>query len=147
MITLACDIAIASEHAKFGLPEPKVGLAAPGGVHRLIRSVGHKDAMKIALCAELFDAVTAKSYGLINEIVAADQIAQVTESTVNALQACSPAALKATRQMMLQRLDAANLQITHSQRYTLYESMLKGPDTQEGMSAFVEKRKPQWLGE
>ncbi|OED41861.1 hypothetical protein AB833_08460 [Chromatiales bacterium (ex Bugula neritina AB1)] len=145
-IVLSCDIAIAADHAKFGLPEPKVGLASSGGVHRLIRSVGQKDAMKIALCSELFDAQTARSYGLINEVVAPDQLAEATEKTVNALQACSPAALKATKQMMLQGYDAPDLQAAHSQQYSLYEAMLSGPDAQEGMAAFVEKRKPVWRG-
>ncbi len=145
-IVLSCDIAIATEHAKFGLPEPRVGLASAGGVHRLIRSVGHKDAMKIALCSELFDATTAKSYGLINEVVAADQLQQATQRTVAALQACSPAALQATKQMMLQGLDADTLQAAHTQRYSQYDAMLSGPDAKEGMAAFIEKRKPQWRG-
>jgi len=145
-IVLACDIAIASDRAKFGLPEPKVGLASAGGVHRLIRSAGQKDAMKIALCSELFDATTAKSYGLINEVVAADQLTQTVQATVDSLQACSPAALRATKQMMLQGLDVASLQVAHSQYYSLYESMLNGHDAQEGMAAFVDKRKPVWQG-
>ena len=68
-IILACDLAISVEQARFGLPEPRVGLAAKGGLHRLARQIPMKHAMKIALTGKLFDAQTALEYGLINQIV------------------------------------------------------------------------------
>ena len=67
-IILACDLAIAVDTARFGLPEPKVGLAASGGLHRLARQLPLKRAMEIALKGQLFGAVEAKELGLINEI-------------------------------------------------------------------------------
>ena len=68
-IILACDLAIAVDTARFGVPEPKVGLAASGGLHRLARKLLLKWAMEIALKGQLFGAVEAKELGLINEIV------------------------------------------------------------------------------
>ena len=68
-IILACDLAIAVDTARFGLPEPKVGLAASGGLHRLARQLPLKWAMEIALKGQLFGAVEVKELGLINEIV------------------------------------------------------------------------------
>ncbi len=68
-IILACDLAIAVDTARFGLPEPKVGLAASGGLHRLARQLPLKRAMEISLMGKLFDATTASDLGLINEVV------------------------------------------------------------------------------
>ena len=68
-IILACDLAIAVDTARFGLPEPKVGLAASGGLHRLARQLPLKWAMEIALKGQLFGAVEVQELGLINEIV------------------------------------------------------------------------------
>ena len=65
---LACNLAIVVETARFGLPEPKVGLAASGVLHRLARQLPLKRAMEIALKGQLFGAVEAKELGLINEI-------------------------------------------------------------------------------
>ena len=91
-LVLACDLAIAARHARFGLPEPRVGLAAHGGLHRLARQVPLKQAMEIALTGRLFSAEEALNYGLLNAVVdAADLTAEVKRWT-SALLAGAPLA-------------------------------------------------------
>ncbi|MDA0855656.1 MAG: enoyl-CoA hydratase-related protein, partial [Proteobacteria bacterium] len=101
-IILACDLAIAVDTARFGLPEPKVGLAASGGLHRLARQLPLKRAMEISLMGKLFDATTASDLGLINEVVPRKSLEKTKERYLSDLRECSPLALRATKQMMLQ---------------------------------------------
>lgn len=145
-IVLACDLAIAVDSAKFGLPEPKVGLAASGGLHRLARQLPLKQAMKIALTGELFDAQLALELGLVNHVVKREDFQTGLSSLVQELQACAPLALRATKQQIMQGLDAGGLQQAHEQQYSLYSSLKQTEDATEGMNAFAEKRKPQWRG-
>lgn len=145
-IALACDLAIAVTDAKFGLPEPKVGLAASGGLHRLVRQLPLKQAMKIALTGELFNADQALELGLVNSVVEREQFQSELEALVNSLQGCAPLALRATKQQMLQGIDAGGLKQAHERSYPLYRSLKQSEDAVEGMNAFAEKRKPLWRG-
>ena len=143
-IVLACDIAVAVTHAKFGFPEPRVGLVATGGLHRLVRSVPMKHAMEIALGAELFDATQAQSYGLINAVVEPHQLDAEVERRVQAIFAGAPLAVMATKQMMHQGLDAGSLANAFNGDDELLAQALGIPDAQEGPTAFTHKRKPKW---
>jgi len=96
-IILACDLAIAVDTARFGLPEPKVGLAASGGLHRLARQLPLKRAMEISLMGKLFDATTASDLGLINEVVPRKSLEKTKERYLSDLRECSPLALRATK--------------------------------------------------
>ncbi len=145
-IALACDLAIAVKDAKFGLPEPKVGLAASGGLHRLARQLPLKQAMKIALTGELFDAEQALQLGLINSVVAREDLPGELDALIRSLQACAPLALRATKQQILQGIDAGGLKQAHETSYPLYDSLKQTDDALEGMNAFAEKRKPVWQG-
>jgi len=145
-IVLACDLAVAVSGAKFGLPETRVGLAAAGGLHRLVRQLSMKQAMEIALGAELFDADKALSLGLVNQVVAPDQFDETINQWLDRLRAASPLALQATKQMMLRGLDAGGIQQAFAATYPVYETMLESDDAIEGMAAFNEKRKPDWKG-
>ncbi len=145
-IALACDLAIAVKDAKFGLPEPKVGLAASGGLHRLARQLPLKQAMKIALTGELFDAEQALQLGLINSVVAREDLPGELDALIRSLQACAPMALRATKQQILQGIDAGGLKQAHETSYPLYDSLKQTDDALEGMNAFAEKRKPVWQG-
>ena len=100
-LVLACDLAIAARHARFGLPEPRVGLAAHGGLHRLARQIPLKQAMGIALTGRLLSAEEALAYGLLNAVVDAAELAAEVARWTGALLAAAPLALRATKQMML----------------------------------------------
>ena len=99
-LVLACDLAIAVRHARFGLPEPRVGLAAHGGLHRLARQIPLKQAMEIALTGRLLSAEEALD-GLLNAVVDAAELAAEVARWTGALLAAAPLALRATKQMML----------------------------------------------
>ena len=145
-ILLACDLVIAVEDASFGLPEPKVGLAASGGLHRLARQVPLKQAMEIALTGRLFSAQKALAYGLVNAVVPRDELNAETGRWCDQLLKNAPLSLKATKQMMLQGLDTPSLAAAFATDYPEYDAMLKSADAREGPRAFAEKRKPHWKG-
>ncbi|MDG2197579.1 MAG: enoyl-CoA hydratase-related protein [SAR324 cluster bacterium] len=143
-IILACDLAIAVDTARFGLPEPKVGLAASGGLHRLARQLPLKRAMEISLKGQLFGAVEAKELGLINEIVPRQSLEDMKKRYLSDLKECSPLALRATKQMVLQGLDHGSLENAFKAHYHCFQQMLASEDAKEGVQAFSEKRKPVW---
>ena len=143
-IILACDLAIAVDTARFGLPEPKIGLAASGGLHRLARQLPLKRAMEISLMGKLFDATTASDLGLINEVVPRKNLEKTKERYLSNLRECSPLALRATKQMMLQGLAQGSLENAFRANYPSFQRTLASEDAKEGVQAFAEKRKPVW---
>ena len=145
-LVLACDLAIAARHARFGLPEPRVGLAAHGGLHRLARQIPLKQAMEIALTGRLLSAEEALAYGLLNAVVDAAGLAAEIARWSDALLAAAPLALRATKQMMLKGLAYGSVEAAFAGTYPAYEAMLASEDAHEGMRAFVDKRPPVWRG-
>ena len=89
-IVLACDLALSVNHARFGLPEPRIGLAAFGGLHRLSRSLPMKHVMEIALRGKLFDAPQARSYGLINQVITPEDFEKEADCLIDDLLAAAP---------------------------------------------------------
>ena len=147
-LALACDVIIAAESARFGLPEPTVGLVAgAGGVHRLPRQAPFKIAMGMMLTARQISAAEAASYGLVNQVVPLADLMATAREWAQQMLACSPVSLAITKQSVLAGLnlsvDAAMADDRASGRTArLYAS----EDSQEGPLAFAEKRKPQWKG-
>jgi enoyl-CoA hydratase/carnithine racemase len=147
-ILAACDIAVASDRAQFGLPEPRVGLAALGGglLQRLPRQIGMKDAMALVLTGEPISADEARRIGLINEVVSADALMIRALELADDILACAPLAIQASKQVMLMSLAQANLASTMHEGYPLAQRMLASDDAREGPKAFAEKRSPNWTG-
>lgn len=145
-IVLACDLAIAVRHAKFGFPEPKIGLAATGGLHRLARQMSLKHAMEIALTGKMFSADEAWRFGLINQVVDAGELSSAVDACIAELNRCAPLSLRATKQMMLDGLSAGSLKMAFELRYGALDDMLASDDAREGPRAFIEKRTPVWQG-
>ena len=147
-IVLACDLAIAADHAEFGLPEPRAGLAAlgGGGLQRLVRQLPLKQAMELALSGRRIKAEEACRIGLINQAVPANKLAAVVRALCDDILAGAPLALEATKQVMLQSLDQPELPAAIDARYPAAERMLASEDAIEGPRAFAEKRKPRWRG-
>ena len=143
-IVLACDMAIAVSTAKFGLPEVNVGLAAAGGLHRLARYVPMKQAMQIAMTGELFSAEKALEFGLINQVVTAEELSGALQTLTDQLLQSAPLSLSATKQMMLDGLNKPSLQAAFEAHYPASEAMLASDDAIEGSNAFLEKRPPNW---
>lgn len=146
-IVLACDLAVAVGGARFGLPEPRVGLAAKGGLHRLARHLSMKQAMEVALTGWLFDAETALALGLVNRVVDRDALWPTVDSLVAEILEGAPLAIQATKQMMQEGLAAGSLEAAFTRHYDAVRRMEASADAREGSRAFIEKRSPVWKGE
>ena len=146
-IALACDIIIASEGACFALPEPLVGaVALGGGVHRLVRQTGLKQAMGILLSGRTVDAAEAQLLGLVNAIVPSPDMLEEARRWAAQILRASPAAIRATKQMALRGMAERDLAtaIAAQSAYPAFQELLRSPDAREGVEAFAKKREPRW---
>lgn len=146
-IVAGCDLAIASDRAEFGLPEPRVGLAALGGgaLQRLAREMPMKDAMMLVLTGKRINAREAQRISLINDVVPHNALMDAARKLAGDILACAPLAVQASKQVMLQSRDMA-LQASMKASYTAARQMLASQDALEGPRAFAEKRQPRWTG-
>jgi dehydration protein DpgD len=145
-IALACDIIVAADHARLGLPEPRVGLmAAAGGVHRLPRHIPHKIAMGMILTARHITAAEAARLGLVNEVVPGADLLATAERWAGEILECSPLAVQAAKQSALEGLGKP-LAEAMATPYPLMQRLFSSEDAREGPRAFAEKRKPRWTG-
>ncbi|MDB5742483.1 MAG: hypothetical protein JWR68_798 [Polaromonas sp.] len=146
-ILAACDLAVACEHAEFGLPEPLVGQAAVGGsaLQRLARHLPMKATMYLALTGQRINAHEAQRVGLINEVVPKGTAILRARQIAQQILACAPLAIEATKQVILKSLEYG-LEASIEASYPAVQRMLASDDAREGPKAFAEKRKPQWSG-
>lgn len=147
-IVAACDLAIASEHAEFALPEPRVGLAALGGgaLQRLARQMPMKEAMGLVLTAKRIAADEARRISLINEVVPRGTALARALAIARDMLECAPLSLEASKQVLHQSVAEPDLAAAMRRRYPAAERMLASEDAIEGPRAFAEKRKPRWQG-
>ncbi|MBF6567340.1 MAG: enoyl-CoA hydratase/isomerase family protein [Candidatus Binataceae bacterium] len=146
-LALACDVIIAAEHARLGLPEPRVGLAAgAGGVHRLPRQVPLKIAMGMMLTAKPITAAEAHRWGVVNEVVPGKDLLAAAQRWAGEMMEGSPLALRATKSMAMAGLGRP-VEEALGHKYEIMERLMKSKDAVEGPRAFSEKRKPNWTGE
>lgn len=143
-IVLACDLAVSVPHAKFGLPEVKVGLAAYGGLHRLVRQLPMKHAIETALAGTLFDTVQAMKFDVINRIIEPEDLSEIVMSLATAPLDRASLSRGVTKQMIVDGLAEPFLRAAISARYSPYETMLTGDDAKEGSNPFLENRRPVW---
>ena len=134
-LALACDIIVAAEHARFGLPEPRVGMmASDGGVHRVVRQLPLKIGMGMMLTGRHLAAADALAWGLVNQVVSGPMLAETARAWADDVLACAPLAVRASKQAAMAGLglplpDAINRR---------YEGILKwaaSEDTREGPRA------------
>ena len=143
-LALACDVIIAEEDATFALPQVRLGLiAGAGGVFRLTRQLPWKVAMGILLTGRSLSARRAYELGLVNEIVAADDLDACVEEWVAAILRCAPLSVRATKEAA-SRSAAMSLKAAFATRYLWEERRMRSRDAAEGPIAFKEKRDPRW---
>jgi enoyl-CoA hydratase/carnithine racemase len=143
-MALACDIIVAAEHARLGLPEPRVGLmAGAGGVHRLPRMIPQKMAMGYILTGRHMTAQEAHELGVVNEVVPLADLMPTAMRWADEILACAPLSIRASKQAALMGLGHP-VDVALRMHYTEAEKMRRSEDTVEGPRAFAEKRKPNW---
>ncbi|HZH41395.1 MAG TPA: enoyl-CoA hydratase-related protein [Gemmatimonadales bacterium] len=145
-LAMACHIRIASENAKFGQPEVKLGIAPGyGGTQRLPRLVGKGVAMQLILTAEMIDAAEAYRIGLVNKVVPANELMAESEKMLRGILSMGPLAVRLSMEAIDHGLemtldDGLLLEANH------FGLLAATQDTKEGLSAFLEKRPAKFTG-
>ena len=145
-VALACDLRIASDKASFGQPEINLGIIpGGGGTQRLTRLVGEGKAMEMILSGEIIDAQTALAIGLVNHVVAADQLETRTIEIANRIAEKSPVALRLAKEAV-KLASRSNLDEGLRREVDLFALCFSSEDKDEGVRAFLEKRKAEFKG-
>ncbi|UCC12068.1 MAG: enoyl-CoA hydratase/isomerase family protein [candidate division WOR-3 bacterium] len=143
-IAMACDIRIASEKAKFGQPEVKLGLI-PGhaGTQRLARIVGIGKAKELIFTGDLIDALEAHRIGLANMVVSQDSLIAEAKTLARKIADAGPNAVRTAKVVIARGFD---VDLATGQEYEVeaFSKLFRTDETHEGMKAFLEKRKPNW---
>jgi len=145
-LALACDIRIASETASFGQPEINLGIIpGGGGTQRLTRLVGEGKAMEMILTGEIIDAKSAYSIGLVNHVFPAELLQAKTMELANRIAEKSPIALSLAKEAV-KLASRSTLDEGLRREVDLFALCFSTEDKNEGVSAFLEKRKPEFKG-
>jgi enoyl-CoA hydratase len=146
-IALACDLIVAADNARFGLPEVKRGLiAAGGGLLRLPRRVPAGIAAELLLTGDPMDAETAARFGLVNRVTAAGAALAGARELAARIAENGPLAVIASKEVLASALDAPIADGFAAQQPVM-NRVFESADAREGALAFTEKRAPQWRGE
>jgi len=144
-IATLCDITLAVPEAKFGYTEVRIGFVPAIVSTFLIRQVGEKQARDLLLTGRLIDAAEAYRIGLINEVVASENLMSRAHEIASMLMENSPASVRATKELLSKNVNAElDQQIEAAVEQNA--RMRLSHDFREGVSAFLEKRKPKWSG-
>jgi crotonobetainyl-CoA hydratase len=145
-MVLGCDIVIAAEEAGFALPEPRVGrMPLDGGMTLLQRQVSFRQAMGILLTGRRVSAREALAMGLINEAVPRTELDAAVDRWAADVLACAPLSLRAIKQVV-RRTAHMTPREAQAARLPAVVEALRSADSEEGVRAFVDKRKPVWQG-
>lgn len=144
-LALACDMVVASETAKFGLPEVKRGLVPTGGgALRLPKQLPYHVAMELLLTGEWFTADRAFHFGFVNRLTPAGSTLEVALELAATLAANGPLAVEAVKRIVVESQDWSDLEGFDKQR-EISDPVFKSADAKEGALAFAEKRAPVWI--
>ncbi|MEV0967069.1 crotonase/enoyl-CoA hydratase family protein [Microtetraspora glauca] len=145
-LVLSCDVVVASEESKFGLPEPKRGLvAAAGGIMRLPRRIPYHVAMEIALTGDHYPAARLYELGLVNRVTPAGEALAGALELARTIAANAPLALAATKRVVVESADWSSGEMFAKQG-EIVNPVFGSADAMEGAAAFAEKRSPNWTG-
>lgn len=145
-IVLACDLVIASEDARFGLPEVKRGLiASAGGLYRLPRALPKAVAIELITTGGTIDAERAYGLGLVNRVVEKDRVLEAAMQIAHEICANAPLAVRQSLALarLASRFEDAALRAKGDEAQ---DRLSRTADFSEGARAFIEKRQPRWLG-
>ena len=146
-LALACDLIVASETARFGFPEVTLGvIPGGGGTQRLARAVGKALAMEMVLNNRALSAAEALRFGLVNRVVPVELLMAESLSLAAEIAGRAPLALAAAKRA-INNADDLSLSDGLAEERNLFHQLFDSSDQKEGMRAFIEKRKPHWLGQ
>jgi enoyl-CoA hydratase len=145
-IMLSCDLVVAAEHARFGIPEAARGLiAGGGGLIRLAKRIPRAIALELALTAAPIDAERAYDVGLVNRVVPADRLLDAAVELAEQISKNAPLAVRVSKRVML-----GSIELNESDAWALndgsFGEIARSHDAIEGAVAFAEKREPNWTG-
>lgn len=145
-LAITCDLIVAAEDAKFGIPEVKRGLAAAGGgLVRLPRQMNPRIAMELALTGEFIGAERAMANGLVNKIAPAGQALEAAKEMAQTIAGNGPLAVAVSKQVIVDSADWDTDDLFAKQG-PIVGPVMGSQDAQEGAIAFAEKRAPKWTG-
>ena len=145
-LAMGCDMIIASDNAKFGQPEITVGAIPPVAIVLLPKLVGSAKAFELILTGNVITAAEAERIGLINEVVPQEKLEDATKELIAKLREKSPIVLKLTRMSLRQMIDEDFKKKLESVTDMYINLLMRTEDAVEGLTAFLEKREPQWKG-
>ena len=144
-LATTCDLVVASEDARFACPGVKIGLFCSTPMVALSRAVGQKKAMEMLLTGEFISAEEARAEGLVNKVVPSGELEAETRALAEKIAEASPLVVGVGKQAFYRQLE-----MTTDQAYAYTKEVMSFNatfgDAQEGICAFLEKRKPEWKG-
>lgn len=145
-LAMTCDMIIASESAKFGQPEIKIGvMPGAGGTQRLTKAIGKAKAMELVLTGRFLSAEEAHFYGLVNKVVPTEMYLQEAVSLAKEIAQMSPVATQLAKESVNRSFETHLDEGLHFERKNFYLTF-SSEDQKEGMKAFIEKRKAVYKG-
>jgi enoyl-CoA hydratase len=145
-LALACDLIVASETARFGQPETGLGIIpGAGGTQRLTRAIGKAKAMDVILSGRFLDAVEAERAGLVARVVAREAWLEEAKTVAHAIAAKGPVAQRLAKESVNRAYESTLETGLDYERKALYLAFAS-EDAREGLTAFTEKRKPEFRG-
>jgi enoyl-CoA hydratase/carnithine racemase len=144
-LVAACDLAVASEDARFATPGVRIGLFCSTPMVEVSRAVGRKRALEMLLTGELIDAPTAADWGLVNRVVPREQLGQATLELADRIKSASSHTIAVGKVAFYEQLDRA-LPEAYEHASEVMAANAVAPDAREGIDAFLSKREPHWRG-
>ena len=142
-LVASCDLAITSTAARFGTPGVKIGLFCSTPMVALTRAIGRKQAMRMLLTGEMIDAATAMQWGLVNEVTNPETLDTVTRTMAQTVAKASAMTLSTGKEAFYRQIDLAEDDAYQAMQEVMAVNAVTH-DAQEGISAFLGKREPQW---
>ncbi len=141
----ACDMVVAAQNTKFAFSEVKLGIAPATISPFVIRRIGEYGARELMVTGKRFDGVEAEKWHLVNHAVPPEQLEEKSQALINEIMTAAPVAVRETKKLIARIIESQNLNKNIDFTARLIARLRAAEEGQEGMAAFLEKRKPFWI--